>query len=198
MPLRFNFFNRNNTPNEPITEESISNEISHEEGVKVLLSHPAIEELRDWSEYRCRVLDINDQVKKRMAECYLSTLFKKVRELIIYVINHYEDFTDDTTKLNNLIIDAINDVKSESVSNGVPPIFLDRFTNYLYKQARILSLSFKDLDKFQYYKNPITKATFRLDLGFMLIRCVTCELEDLINGMNGELHSALEGSVFDR
>lgn len=172
--------------------------MSHDEIVKVLCSHPAIEELRDWSSYRCRVLDIKDPIKKRMAEYFLSLFFGKLRDAILDIVEHYGDYIDDTTLLNNLIIDTINNVKDEAMTNGVPQIFLDKFINYLYKQARILSLSFKDLDKFQYYNGVIEKSAFRLDLGFMLIRCITYEVEEVINNMNGELKSALEGSIFDK
>lgn len=174
------------------------NDLSREEIITILENHPLLEELREWGSFRCKVLNIKDASKKRMAEYYLELFFNKLRKAIIGVIRNYEKYIDDTTLLNNVIIDTINDVRNESLSNGVPLIFLDKFTNYLYKQTKILSLSFKDIDKFKYYDGIIEKSAFRLDLGFMMVRCITVEVEDIINNMNGELKAALEGSIFDR
>ena len=156
-----------------------------------------MEELREWGGFRCKVLNIKDPTKKRMAEYYLELFFNEIRGSIMNVIQNYEKYIDDTTLLNNVIIDTINNVRTESLSKGVPLIFLDKFTNYLYKQTKILSLSFKDVDKFKYYDGIIEKSAFRLDLGFMMVRCITVEIEDVINNMNGELRAALEGSIFD-
>ena len=183
----------------PFTKkEKSDNDLSHDEIVAILESHPLLEELREWGGFRCKVLNIKDATKKRMAEYYLELFFNELRRAIINTIRNYEKYIDDTTLLNNVIIDTINDVRTESLSNGVPLIFLDKFTNYLYKQTKILSLSFKDIDKFKYYDGIIEKSAFRLDLGFMMVRCITVEIEDVINNMNGELRAALEGSIFDR
>lgn len=165
--------------------------------VHVLSTHPILEELREWGFYRSKVLEIEDPTKKKMAEYYLGLLFTELREAVISAINTYDTYLEDTTKLNNLIIDTINDVRITAMSQGVPPIFLDKFTNYLYTQERILASTYRDLDKFEYYNSTIEKATFRLDIGFMLVRCITSEVESVINNMNGELRSALEGSVFE-
>lgn len=163
----------------------------------VLSNHPLLEELRDWSTYRTKVLDIKDPIKRNMAEYYLQLYFNKLRQGVLSAIADYKKYLDDTTLLNNLIIDIINDVETTALSNGVPPIFLDKFTNYLYSQAKILAGTYRDLDKFEYHKSTLERAAFRLDIGFMLIRCITSEVESVINEMNGELRSALEGSKFD-
>lgn len=165
--------------------------------IHTLSTHPILEELREWGLYRSKVLEIEDPTKKKMAEYYLGLLFTELREAVTSAINNYEAYLEDTTKLNNLIIDTINDVRITAMSQGVPPIFLDKFTNYLYTQERILASTYRDLDKFEYYNSTIERATFRLDIGFMLIRCITSEVESVINNMNGELRSALEGSVFE-
>lgn len=170
---------------------------SREQIIHTLSTHPILEELREWGFYRSKVLEIEDPTKKKMAEYYLGLLFTELREAVTSAINNYEAYLEDTTKLNNLIIDTINDVRITAMSQGVPPIFLDKFTNYLYTQEKILASTYRDLDKFEYYNSTIERATFRLDIGFMLIRCITSEVESVINNMNGELRSALEGSVFE-
>lgn len=168
-----------------------------EEVIAVLITHPILEELREWSSYRSKVLDIKDPTKKKMAEYYLSLFFGRLRDAVVLAIEKYEIYLDDTPLLNNLIIDTISDVRITAMSNGVPPIFLDKFTNYLYTQEKILASTYRDLDKFKYYEGTIERATFRLDIGFMLIRCITSEVESVINNMNGELRAALEGSIFE-
>lgn len=165
--------------------------------IEALSNHPLLEELREWGTYRSKVLDIKDPTKRKMAEYYLSMFFSKLRDTVSDAIEHYDLYLDDTTLLNNLIIDTINDVRITAMSNGVPPIFLDKFTNYLYTQEKILASTYRDLDKFEYYDGTVERAAFRLDIGLMLIRCITSEVESVINNMNGELRAALEGSVFE-
>lgn len=165
--------------------------------ISVLSSHPIMEELREWASYRSKVLEINDPTKKKMAEYYLGLLFSELRDAVLSAVNNYTVYLSDMTALNNLIIDTINDVRVTAMSQGVPPIFLDKFTNYLYTQEKILASTYRDLDKYEYYNSTIERATFRLDIGFLLVRCVTSEVETVINDMNGELRSALEGSVFE-
>ena len=46
--------------------------------VGVLKEHPLLSELREWSLYRSKVLDITNPIKKNMAEFYLSLLFSKI------------------------------------------------------------------------------------------------------------------------
>lgn len=185
------FSNGNNKKNRSELGET------REEILQALSSHPLLEELREWSTYRSKVLDIHDPTKKKMAEYYLGLFFSRLRDTVNTAIENYDIYLDDTTLLNNLIIDTINEVKITAMSNGVPPIFLDKFTNYLYEQEKILASTYRDLDKFEYYNGTIERAAFRLDIGFMLIRCITSEIESVINNMNGELRAALEGSIFE-
>lgn len=168
-----------------------------EEIIKKLYTHPLLEELRDWGSYRSKVLNIIDPIKRKMAEYYLGLFFSKLRDMVSTAIDNYEVYLDDTTLLNNLIIDTIDNVRVIAMSNEVPPIFLDKFTNYLYGQEKILASVYRDLDKFKYQDSVLDRAIFRLDIGFMLIKCITAEIESVINNMNGELHAALEGSVFE-
>lgn len=170
---------------------------SREEIIHILSTHPILEELREWGIYRSKILDIEDPTKKKMAEYYIGLLFTKLRDTVISAIHKYDVYLGDTTKLNNLIIDTISDVRITAMSQGIPTIFLDKFTNYLYTQEKILASTYRDLDKFEYYNSTIEKATFRLDIGFVMVRCITSEMESIINNMNGELRSALEGSVFE-
>lgn len=165
--------------------------------ISALSGHPLLEELREWGTYRSKVLAIQDPTKRKMAEYYLGLFFSNLRDMVSLAIENYDLYLDDTTLLNNLIIDTINDVRDIAMSNGVPPIFLDKFTNYLYTQEKILASTYKDLDKFEYYDGTIERAAFRLDIGLMLTRCVTSEVESVINNMNGELRAALEGSIFE-
>lgn len=173
-------------------------EMDDEEFVKTLLSHPIFTELREWDEYRIKILDIDDPIKQNMARHYLGLLFGELRETVKKMVVEHETYLDDTIALNNLLTDTINNVSRTALADGVPEIFLDKFTNYLYTQTRILDSTYKDLDRFKYYNNQIARATFRLDLEFLTIRNITSEVESVINEMNGVLHNALEGSVFDK
>ena len=166
--------------------------------ITALEKHPLFEELREWSLYRVKVLTIEDDTKRAMAEYYLGVLFGSLREAYINMINNYEKYIDDTVSLNNLIIDTINAVREVALLKGVPVIFLDSFNHYLYNQIRILASTYKDLDNFIFYDTVVERAAFRLDLGLLLVRCITSEVEAVINEMNGELKAALRGSVFDK
>lgn len=172
-------------------------EMTEEEFVKTLFSHPIFTELREWGSYRSKVLDIDDPVKRNMAKFYLELFFSKFRDAVKLMVVEHDKYLEDTVELNTLIIDTIDDVRKSALAGGVPSVFLDKFTNYLYTQTKILDSTYRDLDNFKYYNTAIARASIRLDLEFLTIRNITSEVESVINDMNGELHLALEGSVFD-
>lgn len=165
--------------------------------VATLEKHPLMVELKEWKEYRIKVLAIDDSMKRKMASYYLELMFGELYDAIYKFIVEHDTYLDDTVALNNLLISTITNVGMTAHANGVPEIFLDKFTNYLYAQNKVLDSTYKDLDRYEYYNNPLKRASFRLDLGFLMIRSITSEVETVINEMNGELHAALEGSLFD-
>ena len=172
-------------------------EMTEEEFRKTLFSHPIFTELREWSSYRSKVLSIEDPIKRNMAKFYLELFFSKFREAVKLMVEEHDKYLEDTVELNNLIIDTIDDVRRAALAGGVPEVFLDKFTNYLYSLTKILDSTYRDLDNFKYYNTAIARASIRLDLEFLTIRNITSEVESVINEMNGDLHMALEGSVFD-
>lgn len=183
----------NNSPDNHQTDE-----LTEQQFVDLFSKHPIFIELREWHEYRTKVLSIANPIKRNMAKHYLTLLFESLRSAIKQIVIEHDKYLDDIIALNNLIIDTINDVKQTALQDGVPEIFLDKFTNYLYTQTKILDLTYRDLDKFEYYhQSKIARTTVRLDLEFLTIRNITSEVETVINDMNGELEAALEGSVFD-
>jgi len=177
--------------------EQTNDNIDNNQFTELLMRHPIFVELREWHEYRTKVLSIDDNIKRNMAKYYLELLFDNLREVMKKIVSEHDKYLDDTIAFNNLIIDTINNVRQTSAQHGVPEIFLDKFTNYLYTQTKILDSTYRDLDKFEFYRTKIARATFRLDLEFLTIRNITSEVESVINDMNGELHLALEGSLFD-
>ena len=179
-----------------INEQS-NDELNDDQITELLLRHPIFTELREWHEYRTKVLSIDDNIKRNMAKYYLELLFDNLREAMKKIVSEHDKYLNDSIAFNNLIIDTINQVRQISVQHGVPEIFLNKFTNYLYTQTKILDSTYRDLDKFEFYRTKIARATVRLDLEFLTIRNITSEVEMVINDMNGELHLALEGSLFD-
>lgn len=165
--------------------------------VAILEKHPIMMELNEWKEYRIRILNISDNMKRNMASYYLELLFNGLYDAIHRAIVEHETYLDNTVALNTLIISTITSVSETAYANGVPKIFLDKFTSYLFTQTKILDSTYKDLDRYEFYNNPLKRAAFRLDLGFLTLRNITSEVESVINEMNGELHAALEGSLFD-
>ena len=72
-----------------------------EEVIAVLITHPILEELREWSSYRSKVLDIKDPTKKKMAEYYLSLFFGRLRDAVVLAIEKYEIYLDDAFWMEN-------------------------------------------------------------------------------------------------
>lgn len=177
---------------------SRNGELTDDTIVKLLRTHPLIEELRAWGSFRSKVLDIKDPIKRNMSEYYLNLLFSTLYDEVAKMIEHYNTYLDSSVDLNTILIDALTSVQDEATAHGVPSIFLDKFSAYLYSQSRILADTYSDLDKYECYDSKIEQATFRLDLGILMTRCITSQMESVINGMNGELRAALEGSVFDK
>lgn len=164
----------------------------------ILLKHPLFEELHAWSNFHSKVIDIKDPLKRNMAEYYLGLLTQRLYESIYNVVENYNIYINGTIDVNKVLIDTIEVIRSEANQNGVPNIFLDRFTEYLYKQIKILASTFIDVDKFSQFDTPLEIYMHRLDLGLLILRCITSEVEDVINNMNGELHATLEGGKFDK
>ncbi len=181
----------------PYTQDGNVQEFTEEEFINTLMKHPIFSELREWTDYRTKILSIKDPIKRNMAKYYLGILFRELQNAVKKIVVDHDTYLDDSIALNNLLIDTINDVSKTALAGGVPEIFLDKFNHYLYTQTKILDSTYRDLDKFEYYNTNIARATVRLDLEFLTIRNITSEVESVIDDMNGELRSALEGSVFD-
>lgn len=169
----------------------------HNKTVTFLMSHPLVKELLEWKTFRVRILDIDDVLKRKMAEYYLTVLFSKIYDVAIAGINEYEHFLTGNIDINSILIDALDQTRSEALNGGVPTIFLDQITTWLYEQVKILTITYHDLDYYSVYNSDIERGAFRLDLALLTIRWVTKSIEAVINNMNGELHTALQGSVFD-
>lgn len=169
-----------------------------EEVIRILMEHPLLEELRAWSTFKSKAMKITDHAKYNMSKYYMGLLFSDLRETTVHCINHYDKYGDNSVDINNLITDSITRVKEIASDNGVPAIFLDKISNYLYKQTKILMSTYADVYIYEQRNSPITISTTKLDTGLLLVRCIASQIEDVINNMNGELHAALMGSVFDK
>lgn len=172
--------------------------LEREEVIRTLMRHPLLEELRAWSTFKCKTMKIQDQMKYNMSKYYTGLLFTDLREMTVHCIANYEQYSDSTVDINNLLMDSISRVKDTALNNGVPTIFLDKISEYLYRQSTILTDTYADVHRYDELNTLTEIKTTKLDIGLLLVRCIASQIEDVINNMNGELHAALIGSVFDK
>lgn len=173
-------------------------EKSYEDFQKDLLKHPIFNELETWEEIKVHNLDIDDMAKKRMADCYLSILFEEISKTLTNIVKNYEHYTENTSEIFSDLVNTTIVVRRIAASKGVPNIFLVKFTDRLYKDIQVITNTINELKQTNMYETPNDRMISFLDVGLMYIRLSVITLEDTINGMNGKLHAALSGSIFDK
>lgn len=169
-----------------------------DEIIRVLMQHPLLEELRAWMTFKSKTMNIEDVAKCNMTRYYMGLLFSKCYDMTIYCINHFEQYSADNTDINNLLMDTIGSVRDIATDNGVPALFLDKISNYLYRQTKLLTTTYADINRYETRTGDTSINASKLDIGLLLVRCIASQVEAVINDMNGDLHAALKGSVFDK
>ena len=84
------------------------------------------------------------------------------------------------------------------MGTGVPPLFMDQYEPSTYSVISIIINVIIEIHRYRMYTTTYDEVCSILDICLIYIRINIDLAENLINEMNGELHHALVGSVFDQ
>ena len=162
-----------------------------------LTGHPIFQEFQVFNTVKIDTIAIADPLKRRMARSYLKILYGHMDSAMRDVVNDYVTYCGNPVKIGTKLRDAISSTRTASLNIGVPALFIDQYEPKAFSTVSITVNTIIEIHQSQLYNSPEEEMSAYLDIVLVTMRMTLETLEDLINGMNGELHHALVGSVFD-
>lgn len=130
-----------------------------------------------------------------MAKKFLTNYVTIFRDLLIDFIDKGD--YDDPSVLIDLYLKGMNDLKTTSLSVGIPEIFLDKYDEYQNSQTLAMHEQLKSIVSSNFYKCNMDKIIAIFDVITYAFIYVILNAEETLTHMNGTLEHALEGSIFD-
>ena len=130
-----------------------------------------------------------------MAKRFLTNYVTIFRDLLIDFIDKGD--YDDPSVLIDLYLKGMNDLKTTSLSVGIPQIFLDKYDEYQNSQTLAMHEQLKSIVSSNFYKCNMDKIIAIFDVITYAFIYVILNAEETLTHMNGTLEHALEGSIFD-
>lgn len=130
-----------------------------------------------------------------MAKKFLTNYVTIFRDLLIDFIDKGD--YDDPSVLIDLYLKGMNDLKTTSLSVGIPQIFLDKYDEYQNSQTLAMHEQLKSIVSSNFYKCNMDKIIAIFDVITYAFIYVILNAEETLTHMNGTLEHALEGSIFD-
>lgn len=130
-----------------------------------------------------------------MAKRFLTNYVTIFRDLLIDFIDKGD--YDDPSVLIDLYLKGMNDLKTTSLSVGIPEIFLDKYDEYQNSQTLAMHEQLKSIVSSNFYKCNMDKIIAIFDVITYAFIYVILNAEETLTHMNGTLEHALEGSIFD-
>ena len=165
--------------------------------IQHLLNHPIFQEFQVFNTVKIDTIAIADPLKRRMARAYLKILHGHMDNAMRDVVKDYVAYCSNPVGIGTKLRDSISDAKKTALNIGVPSLFIDQYEPKAFSTVSITINTVIEIHQNQLYNSLEEEMSAYLDIVLMSMRMTLETLEDLINGMNGELHHALVGSVFD-
>lgn len=165
--------------------------------IQHLLNHPIFQEFQVFNTVKIDTIAIADPLKRRMARAYLKILYGHMDNAMRDVVNDYVTYCSNPVGIGTKLRDSISDAKKTALNIGVPSLFIDQYEPKAFSTVSITINTVIEIHQSQLYNSLEEEMSAYLDIVLMSMRMTLETLEDLINSMNGELHHALVGSVFD-
>lgn len=148
-----------------------------------------------WLNYQIGRIELPSKRKERMAKKFLTNYVTIFRDLLIDFIDKGD--YDDPSVLIDLYLKGMNDLKTTSLSVGIPQIFLDKYDEYQNSQTLAMHEQLKSIVSSNFYKCNMDKIIAIFDVITYAFIYVILNAEETLTHMNGTLEHALEGSIFD-
>lgn len=170
-----------------------------ETGIKeILRKHPIFHEMSRYETILTNNINVEDPLKKKLVTCYLKLLCRVVLSILDDVVEHYDRYNNGNIQnLTSLMYQRYSDLRVTAMSQGVPEIFLNKITPRLIENLLSMANTVIDLYQPNRYNNQYEEILTFMDVYLLQIRYNYNAITGIVNSMNGELHRALEGSVFD-
>lgn len=165
--------------------------------IQHLLNHPIFQEFQVFNTVKIDTIAIADPLKRRMARAYLKILYGHMDNAMRDVVKDYVAYCGNPVGIGTKLRDSISDAKKTALNIGVPSLFIDQYEPKAFSTVSITINAVIEIHQNQLYNSLEEEMSAYLDIVLMSMRMTLETLEDLINSMNGELHHALVGSVFD-
>lgn len=165
--------------------------------VKLLKTHPLFTELQAFKAVRIDNIDISDPIKKKMCICYFTIFYEQVELVVLDIVEDYPKYVGDAALISHRLAYSINNLREIALSNAIPKIFLDKYTPRIVNNIDILTNIITEVCQTKIYSDSKDEICAILDVTLTFMKFCLDSAEGIINHMNGELHMALEGSVFD-
>lgn len=170
---------------------------TEEEEKEILRSHPLFVEIQSTDIIKLEQISVSDLIKKRMTIFYMKLLFKELQIVANTIVDNYGSTRTNITQITDLLYNSVTTIRDDAVAGGVPPIFIEKFSPRLMNNVSIVTTSIMDVHNISQYTDVFSETLAILDVILLYTRFTLDALGGIVEHMNGELHHALEGSVFD-
>lgn len=163
---------------------------------KALVEHSFFTDLDRFIEVRSDQLIVESKVKQKMIQEFTKmylTVFKTNFKEYVETEGHYVT----AQGLEKTINKCYKDYSNKAKAMAVPIIFLEKFDNETKLLLKETIEVFTKVCYSKLYETHTDKLLASLHVLENFIRTVLIILEKTVNSMNGELETALSGSVFD-
>lgn len=160
-----------------------------------LKKHIFFEKSNYWLNYQIDHIELPSRRKEKMAKRFLTNYVTIFRDLLMGFIEKGE--YDDPSVLIGLYLKGMHELKTTSLSIGIPEIFLDKYDEYQNSQTLAMHEQLKSIVSSTFYKTDMDKIIAIFDVITYAFIYVILNAEETLTHMNGTLEHALEGSIFD-
>lgn len=174
-----------------------TNDAPNQDVVTKLKYHPIFQEFRSFDNVKIDSLNISDPLKYKMAVYYLKMLYGNMEKCVCEMVEKYPEYCVDPSLIGDALLGSVTKTRNDAVGEGIPSVFLNKYNPRTFSNINILTNIITEVHQRRMYSTMYDEMCSVLDVSLVYMRTSLESVEGLINAMNGELHLALVGSVFD-
>lgn len=172
-------------------------DVPNQDVVAKLKYHPIFQEFKLIDNVKIDSLNISDPLKYKMAVCYLKMLYGNIEKCVCEMVEKYPEYCVDPSLIGDMLLGSVTKTRNDAVGGGIPSVFLNKYNPRTFNNINILTNIITEVHQRRMHSGMYDEMCSVLDVLLVYMRTSLESVEGLINAMNGELHLALVGSVFD-